>query len=408
MSFLLINHIQNASEAMRRNKTRTVLTVTGITIGVAAISFILAMTEGAMNLIHNQVTVKNDNLAIIYPGKFDSNLNLQGLSNIKTYTTSNLTFKDIEGLKKLKDIELISPISILSASVHGIDKNSKVTQVIATNFNFFNLSDLKIANGETISNLVNQQTAVIGKQLAIDIFGTESPIGQTMKIHGIPVTVIGILEREEKPINYNNIDYDKAVFTTLDCGRSINDGILQIQQINFKAKDPNKLNEAIEQAKKIVKKNHSNDEDFTILSGNDISRPSKDLFSSIAIALTSIAAVSIVVGGIGVMNILLVAVSERTREIGIRKAVGATNGNIFMQFMIESILISSAGGVMGYLLGYALSYMSTIFLPFTPSISVNIAIIILGITIGVGFLFGIFPAIKAARKDPIRSLKQTN
>ena len=108
------------------------------------------------------------------------------------------------------------------------------------------------------------------------------------------------------------------------------------------------------------------------------------------------------------MNILLVAVSERTREIGIRKAVGATNGNIFMQFMIESILISSAGGVMGYLLGYALSYMSTIFLPFTPSISVNIAVIILGITIGVGFLFGIFPAIKAARKDPIRSLKQTN
>ena len=179
---------------------------------------------------------------------------MQGLSNIKTYTTSNLTFKDIEGLKKLKDIELISPISILSASVHGIDKNSKVTQVIATNSNFFNLSDLKIANGETISNLVNQQTAVIGKQLAIDIFGTESPIGQTMKIHGIPVTVIGILEREEKPINYNNIDYDKAVFTTLDCGRSINDGILQIQQINFKAKDPNKLNEAIEQAKKIVKK----------------------------------------------------------------------------------------------------------------------------------------------------------
>jgi ABC-type antimicrobial peptide transport system permease subunit len=220
-------------------------------------------------------------------------------------------------------------------------------------------------------------------------------------------TVIGILDRLNKPINYNNVDFDQAAIINLKSGKDFNQGIASIQQINVRATSTDKLPEVLRQVDEVLTKNHSGEKDFVVLSGETLARPSNNLFAAVAATLTTVAAVSLVVGGIGIMNIMLVSVTERTREIGIRKALGASNGHIVWQFLIESLAISIAGGIAGYITGYIIAFaISRSMLTFDPVFEWAIVGQVLGISLIVGLLFGLYPAIKAARKDPIEALRQ--
>ena len=162
----------------------------------------------------------------------------------------------------------------------------------------------------------------------------------------------------------------------------------------------------VSDVEKKLKESRDGDQDFTLVSGQDIAEPTNQLFIALAGVMTAIATISLVVGGVGIMNIMLVSVVERTREIGLRKAIGASNRNILDQFLIESLVVSLAGGVFGYLAGYFVAFGISRFLTFTPVFSWQIAAVALGVSVVIGVLFGLYPAIRAARKDPIESLRQ--
>ena len=242
--------------------------------------------------------------------------------------------------------------------------------------------------------------------MAIDLFGTTQALGKEITMKGEKFIVIGVLAHQSSSINFSNVDFNNTAIIPYVTAKRIIGENLQIQQVNIRVKSINNLNQVQQEIEKGMLKNHNGEKDFEVLTGKNISHPSDKFIELSTFILAIVASISLVVGGIGIMNIMLVNVSERTREIGIRKALGANNRHILFQFLTESMIISLSGGFFGYLIGYAFSFGVSVFLPFSPVISWQIAVLVCGISILVGVIFGLYPAFRAARKDPIISLRQ--
>jgi putative ABC transport system permease protein len=409
MRLLLSNHITNAYESLRGNRLRTSLTILGVTIGVASITVILSLSGGAAKIITDQVDQLGGTIAVVRPGAVTKETQVNNLtaSLAGSQPTSSLTEHDVNNIRDLPHITAVAPIMLLSGGVTAGDNTPGNVSIVATTPDLTKVTDLPMIDGQFIDSVTNRDTAVIGAQLSVDLFGTEQSIGRTFRTHGQTFTVIGVLKHLNNPINYNNIDFDHAAIVSLDSGKTFNQNVAHIAQINIKADTVDNLPGALTQIRKVLNTNHQGEQDYTVLSGNDLSRPSNELFSTISATLVTVAAISLVVGGIGIMNIMLVGVSERTREIGIRKALGASDAHITWQFLIESLAMSLAGGILGYFFGYLLAFaVARSFLTFDPLFSWQIAVATLGISLVVGLLFGLYPAIRAARKDPIEALRQ--
>ncbi len=408
MKLLIINHIQNARQSLHSNRLRSSLTMVGIAIGVASITAILSLGDGASKIVSDQVNALGGNIAVVRPGGAQSSP-LKDLSKTpvgQNFTASTLTATDLSYIQQINHVQAAAPIMTLSGSVIADSTAPSETTIVATTPDFATISNLKIQSGQFLDPSVDTNTAVVGPQLAVNIFGTEDAIGKTVNVRGQLFTIIGILKRTNDPINYNGVDLDNAVIINLDSARALNQGALQIQQINVRSDSIDTLGQVIIDMNKTLLKTHLGEADFSVLSGDQIAQPTSQLFTAIAGATTAIAGVSLLVGGIGIMNIMLVSVAERTREIGIRKALGASNGDVVAQFLIESLALSIGGGFGGYVLGYLAAFGISSFLTFDPVFTWQIAAIALGVSIIIGTLFGIYPAVRAAKKDPISALRQ--
>jgi putative ABC transport system permease protein len=410
MRFLLLNHVQNAYQSLRSNRMRSNLTMLGVTIGVASITTILALSAGASKVVSDQVDALGGNIAVIRPGVSHDDP-LSELTDVKvqrSFAASTLTERDVALIRDTEHVSAVAPLMILSGSVKADQTAPANTPIVATTPELAPISDLQVRSGQFIDNTINPDTAVIGTQLSINIFGTEHSIGKTLTIRGKSFTVIGVLKRMDDPINYNQVDFDNAVIISLASGKLLNQNVAQIQQINIQSDSVSHLDQIIIDTNKLLLAAHNNEHDFSILSGDQISQPTSQLFYAIAGVTAAVAGISLLVGGIGIMNIMLVSVAERTREIGIRKALGATNADIASQFIIESLAIGIGGGISGYILGYILAFGISTFLTFDPVINWEIAGVALFISLVVGTFFGLYPAFRAARKDPIDSLREYN
>ena len=409
MRFLINNHIQNAYQSLRSTKMRTTLTMLGVTIGVASITAILALSGGAIKTIDDQVRDLDGNVTIIRPGvPLTQTDNFSIPTTYQGYATSTLTEDDLEAIQALDGTEAAAPLMIINSSLRTQSSNVDQVPVVATTPEFAEISQLEIRDGQFMDSVTNPNTAVIGTQLSVNLFGTEQSIGQTFNLRGQNLTVIGVLERQNDPINFNNIDFDSAAMISLENGKLFNQGVAQLQQINVKATSADQIESLNQEIEKTLFAAHEQQKDFTILSGDDLAKPSSQLFQTIAGVSAAIAAISLLVGGIGIMNIMLVNVAERTREIGIRKALGATNMDIVWQFLIESLAIGIVGGIAGYFVGYLAAFAISTTLTFAPTFSWEIGAVALGISLGVGVVFGLYPALRAARKDPIEALRHFN
>lgn len=402
-------HIENALESLKANRTRTFLTMFGVMIGIASITVIFALSSGVGSMISSQVNNEGGALSIVRPKELSVNEKniLTTLATSKNFSKSSLTEQDAESISKIKDVSGAAPLSTFSSEIKG-EGNTKTSEILATTPNLDNIINIKVKEGQFIAESANSSNIVIGAQLAVNIFGTEQVVGRTVSIKGQSFLIIGVLQRQKSSINFNNVDFDNSIIMDFSNAKALTQNNLQIQQINIKVNSVNNLNEVDKKINEEILKNHKGEHDFEVLSGNKISHPSGRLLEVGTLILALVASVSLFVGGIGIMNIMLVNVSERTREIGIRKALGANNRHILFQFLTESMIISLGGGVFGFIIGYAFSFGVSILLPFKPVVGWELASLVIGLSIIVGVIFGIYPAIRASRKDPIVSLRYYN
>lgn len=402
---MIFSHVRIASDSLRANRVRTALTTLGIVIGIASISLVMALGEGARQAVSKQIGKLDGNIIVIKPGQ-------KGFRDISAYNpyntaiTSTLTERDYQSALDAPGVAAVAPIMFISGSVKNGPTEAEGAPIIATSSELAEILKLHLVAGDFIGEATDRDTVAIGQQLAIELFGTDQALGRQLTVKGRSHTVIGIVKNNKQPINLSGVDLDHAVYTSLDDGKSFNQGIAQIQQIAVSARTASQVAPVSAALEKIILANHDGEHDFAVLAADSISTSADDFFGSILIITVIVASISIVVGGIGIMNILLVSVTERTREIGIRKAVGATDGQIMWQFLIESIAMSLTGGVIGLIVAYALAYIIGSSLFFSPAVNWEIIVGSLAIALFVGVIFGIYPAIKAARKDPIEALRQ--
>ena len=403
---VLKTNIENAIESLHANRLRTFLTMLGM-IGIASVVVIFSLSGGVGSMISNQIVAEGGALAVVRPKELTANDKnvITSLATSKSFTQSSITNEDLGMISKIKEVSAVAPLANFSAKVRG-DGEEKYANLLATSPNLDQTVSLKVREGQFIADSANANTVVLGNQMAIDLFGTTQAVGKEIAMKGEKFIVIGVLTHQSSSINFSNVDFNNTAIIPYETAKRIIGDNLQIQQVNIHAKSINSLGAIQKQIESDLLKKHNGERDFEVLTGKNISHPSDKFIELSTLILAIVASVSLVVGGIGIMNIMLVNVSERTREIGIRKALGANNRHILFQFLTESMIISLGGGLFGYLIGYAFSFGVSMFLPFSPIISWQIALLVCGLSTVVGVIFGLYPAFRAARKDPIVSLRQ--
>jgi len=406
MALLLSTHLQLATESLRKNRGRTFLSALGIAIGVSSIVLILSLTGGINRLISTTSDKNNANLILVRPnnGKDVAENIISELTSGNQYSKSSLTLEDVETIKAVDGVASASPLAISTANLKVGDKTTQSVNILATSTNFAKTAGLTLKNGQFLETSLQDNVAVVGYKTAMSIFGTTDAITKTFTYNNQHFMIVGVLEEINDPINYNNIDLDNSIIININYASTFESSI-QIQQINVRTENSDAVAAVSEKITEELRKTKNGDDSFSVISGNQNLQPTGSLLSIISAMLTVIASISLIVGGVGIMNIMLVSVSERTREIGIRKAVGASAGNILLQFLFESIILSILGGILGFALGYIFAFLISLVTPFSPYISWQILGITGAVTLLIGIIFGVYPAAKAALKDPITSLK---
>ena len=413
MALLLRTHFELARTSLKERRGRTFLTCLGIAIGVASIILILSLMGSINSLIKTQVDAIGGNLIVVRPNDSKDEINdiVTELTSSNHFNKSNLSLNDVESIEKLNaDKNLEAEYPVIAAAPLAISTNTLIGErtvesgnVLGTTEELKDIIGLNLKSGTFIKN-GTLKSAVIGRDLSLKLFGTMEPIGKTFTLLGEKFIVVGILSESNSPINFNNVNFDDTIIVNIN-QLAILDNNLQIQQINVKVASEDKTPATAAKIDAILSVSKRGEKNYTVAYGDQITHPAGSLFDIVSGMLTLVAGISLIVGGIGVMNIMLVSVAERTHEIGVRKAVGASNMNIFLQFLFESLILCILGGIGGLALGYICAFLVSIITPFSPFISIDICLSALYIALIVGTIFGLYPAIKASRRNPIDSLK---
>ena len=392
------------------SRSRTFLTMLGIIIGVAAIVMITALGKGAENYILGTLATFGSDLVYIRPGSPD-----QGLLVGMHYTPDRIKYRDYEGLKHIDFIENVTPILVSDAIVSAGNINEK-RQVVGTTKGYSTSFDTYPQIGRFIEDNdvdASIKVVVLGVGVASSLFGDNEAIGQKIKIQNQNYTVIGVLEKQGGNPFGNS---DDNIFIPVSTMQNF---LLNVDYVNgIVVSAIGNVNETIIKLRDVMRHLHNinnpednlSKDDFNILSQDQAIGIINQVSNVLTLFIAAIASISLVVGGIGIMNIMFVAVHHRTREIGLRKAVGATNYDIFLQFLVEAIIITFLGGTIGIIGGISLDFLMTVIIQFfikdwTYLLNIPAMAIALAFSILVGIIFGIWPAMKAGRKDPIEALR---
>lgn len=394
-----------ALDGLKANKLRSILTMLGIIIGVGAVIAMVSIGMGVRAKVQGSIAGLGSNLIIVLPGATSpSGVRLAAGSN------TTLTLKDAQAIaKEVTNTSGVAPyVSKQYQLVYG-NKNW-VTNVQGTTPDFLQVRNFSIASGMFINTQdidTRARVAVIGQTVADNLFGDVDPIGQTIRINKAPFRVIGILE--PKGQSAGGYDQDDLAIIPITTAQQRMLGITYIHGINVQAEKQSDIEQVQNDISNLLRARHrlnaGKEDDFTVRNLASVMATAEQATTSITLLLANIAAISLLVGGIGIMNIMLVSVTERTREIGIRKALGATYSNILLQFLIESIVIGVTGGFIGVGLGIAAAYAISLFAGWTTIVAPISIIIAFGFSVLIGLFFGIYPARKAALLDPIEALR---
>lgn len=386
------------------NKMRSLLTMLGIIIGVAAVIALVSIGYGVRQQIQDSISSLGSNLLMIYPGA-------PRTPGVRPTADSQKTLKigDYNTIVKLSDVDMASPVSAGSSYILIYTSKNWTTQVMGVNGNFQYINNWTLKSGRFITDSQVQRrerVAVIGNTVATNLFGTEDPVGKDIRIKNNPYKVVGVLEPEGSG-SFGN-DQDDVVYIPYTTGMERLQGVDYLRMIYVKGKDGVDLNRLQSDIENIMRVRHNIKnpamDDFNVRNMATVMQTMEETTGTMTLFLGAVAAISLVVGGIGIMNIMLVSVTERTREIGVRKALGATYRVIVMQFLIEAVVISLIGGLIGIVVGIGASKLIATFTSMKTVISMGPILLSFGFSMAIGLIFGLYPARKAAKLNPIDAL----
>ncbi|HVO86322.1 MAG TPA: ABC transporter permease [Candidatus Binatia bacterium] len=400
-------NFKTALSSLRQSKWRSMFTMLGIIIGISSVVTIVSLGEGLKHQIVGQVTNLGSNVVTVRPGKLvNQGPDGQSLNLLALFTASTLSSKDVQALNGLTSATDVVPIDFVTSSARGDNGQIDNIFVAGTNSQFPDIIHQDVAYGEFFPPSDDgQYVAVIGPAVATKLFGTTNAVGSTIYINGQGFIIHGVLNQSSDSfLSVAQADLNSAVLIPFTTATQLTGGATNILQIFIKTGNSSEVNQTIDQATALIVKNHGQ-QDFSVLKQQELLNITSSLVNSATSFISAIAAISLLVGGIGIMDIMLVSVSERNREIGIRKAVGATNRQILSQFLTEGLALTIAGGIIGIALSFAINAFLRLYTSWHPIIDIWVVVLAAGISIAVGVLFSIAPAIKAASKDPIEALR---
>lgn len=397
--------VKIALDALVSNKLRSILTMLGIIIGVGAVIAMVSIGMGVRDKVSNSIASLGSNLIIVTPGAASSSGVRQAAG-----TNITLTLKDAQAMaREVNGIGAVAPS--VSKQYQMVAGNMNwTTSVQGTTPDYLEVRNLSVQAGSFITNEdveTRNRVAVIGTTVASNLFTNTNPIGQSIRINNAPFTIIGVLE--SKGQSAGGQDQDDTVIIPLTTAQERMMGITYVQTISVQAANSEVVDQVQEGITSLLRARHDitadKTDDFSVRNLASVMATAQETTGTITMLLGSIAAISLLVGGIGIMNIMMVSVTERTREIGIRKALGARYANILMQFLIEAVVIGVIGGAIGIVFGIGTSYAISSIAGWNTVITATPILVAFGFSVGIGLFFGLYPARKAALLNPIDALR---
>lgn len=394
--------IKVALKSLFANKLRTFLAMLGIIIGVGSVISMLAIGAGAQKQVMERIASMGTNLLIIHPAQ-------RGLRGVMSDTSQRLKLEDAKAiLEKVPGVFQVAPVVRASSQIKYFNKNIK-TNVIGSSMTYFPIRNYIIEKGRSFAeDEVDRmaRVAVIGPTTAENLFGEKSPVGERVKIKGINFSIVGVTKAKGSQ-GWRNPDDQVTVPYTTAMKQLF--GLDYIQEIDIQAEDNAVLGKIQKESTVILRRQHglveAMPDDFHFHNQAEIVETASEVTRTFTFLLGGIACISLIVGGIGIMNIMLVTVTERTREIGVRKAIGAKNRDILLQFLIEAIILSCLGGIIGVTIGISAAQMIEKWTQFVTVAKLSSILLALSFSAAVGIFFGYYPARRAAQLDPIEALR---
>ncbi|MBN1652244.1 MAG: ABC transporter permease [Deltaproteobacteria bacterium] len=392
--------ISTAFRALKSNRLRTALTMLGVVIGVAAVVAMLALGEGARVNVEGRIRSLGSNLLTVRPGT-------QRRGPVHSRIDS-LTLDDVEALTSVPGIAAVAPESMTSVQVKYLAANMSCT-IIGTTPAYLDIRAFELSRGATFSTRDLQgrkRVAIIGSSVASTLFHQLSPLGERIQIQGVSHRVIGVL-KEKGDMGW--FKPDEQILVPITTYQSVLSGAVYINSISIKVELEDAMDTVQGDVERLLRGRHriaaGAEDDFNVQSQTEMLDTMNQVTNTFTALLGGVAAVSLLVGGIGIMNIMLVSVRERTREIGIRMAVGARRRDILLQFLIEAVVVSLVGGVAGIFFGYLVATLLSHFSGWDTVIPVYAIVLAVVTSVSIGVVFGVWPARQAATLDPVEALR---
>ncbi len=399
--------ISEVYSAITVNKVRTSLTILGIVIGIGSVIAMVAIGEGAQNSVQSNIQSIGSNLVMVQPG-FARGVGTQ--VNAGRGSAQTLTLEDSDAiLANVNSVKAVAPEVSRRYQITNKSKNTN-TQVVGTNQSYPDVRNITISLGSFISDTQNKsaaKVAVLGPTTRDDLFGSNADaVGQSIKINQIEFKVIGVTKAKGGSGFTNQ---DDMVFVPILTAQRFLSGTNYVTQISVQAQSADAMVSIQQQITNLLLTRHKiNDPtqaDFNVLNQSDIVAAASSVTNIFTVLLASIAGISLLVGGIGIMNMMLTTVTERTREIGLRKAIGGTRHDINIQFLAESVSLTFLGGIFGVALGWLITFLVSTFAGIATSLSLTAILVAFGVSAAIGILFGYYPARRASKLNPIEALR---
>ncbi len=391
-----------ALESVWMTPRRTLLSGLGMAVGVAAIVTLVSLGKGVQRDVVAQVESLGVNLVIVLPGRLSPENPFNPMSFIGL---STLRESDIEAVAQVPGVRRVAPIMFVAGGAQRDERWADAALIIGTTPEWFEMRPHQLKYGRLFTHSESEQfVCVLGPKPAEQLFGASNPVGKSVLLNGKPFTVIGVTAEDTSRSLLGSGGFEFAIYAPIRALQRAM-GSRQIHRVIAQTApdvEPARLQAQIKAA---VLRSHGGSEDFSVLTQEELLSRLFTLLQIVSVALTGITSIALVVGGIGVMNVMLMSVTERVREIGIRKAVGAQQRDIFWQFLIEALLIALVGGLMGALIGWGVCALVDHFTVLTPVVTGDTVLLALAVCGVVGIVFGVLPAYRAARKDPVEALR---